>query len=102
MLYNNQSARIDTLYKWERIIAGKKVDYAKNDCALCKKYFRYACYGCPVFIDTGKRHCLGTPYDAWVEHQRTEHKVQHAPFKTLCYDCIILAQNVYFYLEKIL
>ena len=38
-------------------------------CLLCKKYNALGslniCYGCPIYIDTKKIGCLGTPFDTW-------------------------------------
>jgi hypothetical protein len=45
------------------------------DCALCALYNtrerKSSCLGCPIFVETGRRWCGGTPYDAASTAYRT-------------------------------
>lgn len=60
---------------WERIANGSKNDAPiPEQCALCQKYWdKRDCEGCPIYEDTGEKHCVGTPYVAaekeWRLHQ---------------------------------
>lgn len=35
---------------------------SSRNCALCAKFFDYACVGCPVYERTGYKVCKSTPY----------------------------------------
>lgn len=65
-----------SLRKWEKIIAGKGQDLGPRNCPLCKLFYTKneldpkCCVGCPVAEKTGRRWCLGTPYDKWVDAAR--------------------------------
>lgn len=58
-----------SILKWENIILGKTYDRGVINCPLCKLYNNYknnySCEGCPVSKRTGKRGCMGTPYEGW-------------------------------------
>jgi hypothetical protein len=60
-----------SIQKWQFIVRYLKAhrrdplilhDGGKDTCALCKKYNRLDCTGCPVFRYTGYRYCEHTPY----------------------------------------
>lgn len=38
------------------------VDTSRRSCALCDRFFDFACEGCPIRERTGQPFCLGTPY----------------------------------------
>lgn len=54
-----------SIKKWEDIVAGEGKDLGPDNCALCKKYYKMACWGCPVRAHTGETCCEDTPYDNW-------------------------------------
>ena len=66
-----------SIEKWEFIAAliafGIRVysDGGIETCALCLAYNQldqdWDCTGCPVYEDSGERHCQGTPYEDFVE-----------------------------------
>lgn len=67
-----------SIEKWRKIVDGTGVDLAANNCPLCslfnsstaqglKQDLELACLGCPVFDNTGRRFCMGTPYIEWVK-----------------------------------
>jgi len=60
-----------SIRKWEKIVSGTGVDNGKDNCPLCE--LSLVCEDCPVFKKTGLEGCEGTPYDAWVNHQRKVH-----------------------------
>lgn len=50
---------------WEENAAVQNLSDAKvssRQCALCEKFFDYACDGCPVYKRTGHKVCSATPY----------------------------------------
>jgi hypothetical protein len=56
---------------WSENIAAETPDGARtgpDHCALCQEFNPCAeiddCDGCPVFANTGRRYCAGTPYEA--------------------------------------
>jgi hypothetical protein len=72
MKYSTYQALLGSIDKWEKIVLGTIADKGHKNCPLCKKFNndlsspdRPACEGCPIFEDTGKKHCTGTPYDRW-------------------------------------
>ena len=56
--------------KWKVIVAlirgGIRVsDGGPSSCALCQKFYRNNCRGCPVRKVTKCIQCTGSPYDKW-------------------------------------
>lgn len=53
---------------WQRNARADTPDCASTkakDCALCSMFYEQGnspCYGCPIYIATGKGGCEGTPY----------------------------------------
>ena len=52
--------------KWQPIVKGKEEDKGAANCRLC--LVSGSCEGCPVFIDTGERQCMDTPYADWSDY----------------------------------
>jgi|WetSurSiteA1Bulk_404760.scaffolds.fasta_scaffold05732_8 hypothetical protein len=56
--------------KWESVVAGGP-EYGAKDCALCQMFLKYnnldnnSCDGCPIYLDTHRPFCEGTPYVNW-------------------------------------
>jgi len=55
-----------SIAKW-RYLSEHEMSPAANDgaistCGLCKMFFRHGCDGCPIFKDTSRPSCSGTPY----------------------------------------
>ena len=50
-------------HKYERPLTA---DYSPYSCPLCQEYLIEigTCINCPIYLDTGKIRCEGTPYDA--------------------------------------
>lgn len=62
------AALIEGAEKWERNAALKpsKLDEAEiysDSCELCRLFASDDCAGCPVKEKTGKRGCIGTPWE---------------------------------------
>lgn len=51
-----------SILKWQEIAAGRGVDKATMNCALCEEYYDGDCYQCPVYLYTGRPECTNTPY----------------------------------------
>lgn len=49
---------------WENMRADRKCGEKPEspDCALCERYFKKGCQGCPIREKTGHDLCRGTPY----------------------------------------
>lgn len=48
---------------WEKIVSTKVDCTGVKGCALCDEYyFEDDCQGCPIYEDTGKDECQGTPF----------------------------------------
>ena len=60
-------------FKWEGILACKNIDKGPVTCPLCHLFYPINCRGCPVYVNTGKVHCQGTPYDEWERLVHDEH-----------------------------
>ena len=56
-----------SIEKWRQIEAGTLEDCGIHNCPLCREFFMKSCDGCPIYTETGRRFCRGTPYDAWIE-----------------------------------
>ena len=53
----------ETLTHYEELIReASSPKYMADNCPLCKKYEDEDCEGCPIAIETGQRHCDGTPH----------------------------------------
>ena len=77
---------------WERLVSGNRREdeyIGVNDCAFCRRYHsRYnLCKGCPIYKETGKRSCRGTPYDDIGRYFSgvflTQEKLDYPEFKEL-------------------
>ena len=68
-----------SIFHWKQNVAAARsgdldqFDYSGNACALCTKY-RYddaedneTCRGCPVSKATGRKSCVGSPYEEVVK-----------------------------------
>ena len=61
-----------SIKKWHEIIKGTGTDNGARDCPLCLIFNNYCetsgapCKGCPIYKDTKKRFCEGTPHVRWV------------------------------------
>lgn len=55
---------------WARLATGTEGEdesIGVKDCALCVVHYHHGmCKGCPVYKDTGKTKCQGTPYNGVV------------------------------------
>lgn len=99
MIYNlSRNMRIinlklmkDVFIKWDGVYKRKKIDKGTENCALCKEYFTWNCFRCPIRIATGKMNCVGTPYEKWQKHQFTFHKkddsITYTGYEILCSEC---------------
>ncbi len=62
--------------RWERLLAGECIN--DGDCSLfsgsaeLKKKLPMCPDACPVFVDTGKRKCKGTPYEDYAGAHENE------------------------------
>jgi len=79
-----------SIRKWEKIVNGTGVDFGDANCPLCKLFL--VCEDCPIFLKTGQDGCKGTPYEAWLIHQKKVHNVSAWKFtknglKVLCPEC---------------
>lgn len=74
--------------KWDKVATGKGGDEGPTNCPLCHLFRDNECKGCPVFQDTGKGGCVGTPYIEWNRHQRMSHGVPIFFTKTVQPDCV--------------
>lgn len=90
----------NAIAKWERIVAGTGVDVGKLNCGLCNEYL--SCQHCPVNQNTGKKHCQGTPYQAWARHHTSHHFAQPGAALTIkCPTCQELAERELEYLKSL-
>ena len=70
-----------SIAKWDYIVSlmrdsGEVINDGGTDtCALCHVYYEDGCEGCPIFKETGRDNCLGTPYSRY-----TEYRFGRAPF----------------------
>jgi len=88
-------ALVEEIRKWERIVARKGVDDI-NDYPLCELFAfvkdSMDCEGCPVCAEIYFPGCVGSPYDAWVEHHEQSHSgLGKEFFEIECYECERLA-----------
>ena len=66
--------------KWQTIVEAAQEEhfieeYGASTCACCAKYLdRHSCVGCPIYEDTGRSSCLGTPY----ENYNHRHSLENA------------------------
>jgi hypothetical protein len=54
-----------SIQHWRENLAAERPEDAsdaKDDCALCGKYWESNCDGCPVSMKTGESICIGSPY----------------------------------------
>ena len=55
--------------KWIPIVEGEK-SYSPRDrytgCECCRLYFDAGCTGCPIYKDTHRLFCAGTPFEEFV------------------------------------
>lgn len=63
-----------SIAKWQAIADGTGADRGMKNCPLClefafNRYMGSMCQGCPVAERSGKKGCLGTPYEAWRDEQ---------------------------------
>ncbi len=80
----------DVFIKWDGIYKMKQDDYGMKSCSLCKEYFKWNCFRCPIRMVTGKMLCDGTPYTKWINHQFTFHKKSDKNglgFRIWCTEC---------------
>lgn len=55
-----------SIAKWEKILTGTDEDIGYLNCPLCAAFYEDDnCAGCPVKERTGRRYCMGSPYDRW-------------------------------------
>jgi hypothetical protein len=85
--------------KWQRIVNGRGVDRAADNCPLCK-YFSNKCGACPVKKWTGQSQCIDTPFWEWVQHNADKHPGK--PLKVYCPECKRLAKEELNFLEDLL
>ena len=62
----SEALEASILHWQENVKAERSLDVLANDtdCALCAKFYDLECEGCPVYLRTGLRYCLGSPYGA--------------------------------------
>jgi hypothetical protein len=58
-----------SIAKWQAIVDGTGYDFGIQNCPLCLIFHpaengKPGCRGCPVREATGRRGCIGTPYEA--------------------------------------
>lgn len=107
MKRRTREALIGSLKKWWRIIQGVGTDRGPKNCPLCKEFWDKArCVGCPVYE---KNHlsfeCEHTPYDAWDNHQDSEHSDAIGCGKVdeiRCHTCARLAWKEFNFLLSLL
>jgi hypothetical protein len=51
--------------KWIPIVEGDGRDNGSANCALCYEYLCSGCIHCPIYKDSGRTNCKGTPYEEW-------------------------------------
>lgn len=62
-----KQALVESIAKWEKVVAGNLISSASN-CPLCLLYNTISndetnsCIECPIYNDTGRKWCAGTPY----------------------------------------
>lgn len=79
-----------SIKKWVGIKDGTAIDNGTDNCPLCRLYFDYGCYDCPVEVKMKMVCCEGTPYQKWSRHQEDSHGM-FVPFKVECLECKDLA-----------
>ena len=63
----------ETFIKWDKIYKMIGNDEGVSNCPLCKEYYFWNCYRCPIYKFTGERECEKTPYMEWHNHWFTTH-----------------------------
>jgi len=71
-----------SIEKWEAIAAGTGEDLGPENCALCKRFFRRDCSGCPVKMRTGMECCEGSPYEDWGALRSPDVSIRNRNFRT--------------------
>jgi hypothetical protein len=66
-----------SIKKHEDILAGTGTDKGPENCPLCKLFWEQSCKGCPIFIKTGEKSCVETPYTDWEQHIHNNHEVDY-------------------------
>lgn len=88
--------------KWERVRAGRAMDYGGDDCPLCALYDDCSHVDgdmCPIAEDTGFRFCHKTPHYAWCEYCLTAHDGFFKVFDEKSFD---LADDMLQYIRKVI
>lgn len=65
MATNSEEDWDKTIKKWRLIIQGLIPNSDTDACGLCDGYFDLGCIECPIYADTGRISCGGTPYEEW-------------------------------------
>lgn len=99
-----------SIQKWEDIRFHGGKDISINNCSLCEMFWKDGnenhhgamCGRCPVKKVSGRDGCLGTPYNAWVEHQYKKHDNAWAPYSVQCPTCKSLATKELNFLKSLL
>lgn len=65
-----------SIAKWQHIVAGTETDQGGTNCPLCRIFNSLMtprfCIGCPVMGRTGRRVCIGSPYEDYLKNESTE------------------------------
>lgn len=97
--YNHVEAKAAlaaSVLKWLDILNMEDfaMDAGHENCPLCGLYREHGCIRCPVFIQTGKKLCEGTPQRDWWTHHWLVHNQWHdLVLHPECPECRILANN---------
>lgn len=54
-----------SIQKWRDIVAGEGTDLGTKNCALCMRFYKKWCSGCPISVKTGMGQCLNTPHEEY-------------------------------------
>ena len=92
-----------SIKKWEQIVEQNGRDLGMKNCPLCELYWGDdSCKGCPVQDYSGMKHCLNTPYEAWMIHHEGKHLSLLAGKSIVCPSCEELAKKELEFLREVL
>jgi len=79
-----------SINKWYKILNGGE-DLGKINCPLCKKFYYNLCIDCPIKKYSKLSYCKGTPYEKWINHQKSYH--DNNIFRVSCDICNDIAKD---------
>jgi hypothetical protein len=107
MRETNLNLMRDVFIKWDKIYKRIGFDKGVSNCSLCKEYYFWNCFRCPIYKFTGQKDCEGTPYIEWQNHWFTKHsknvniRNQGNGSEILCSECKDLVYKEIDFLWKV-